>query len=145
MSKLSFSMTVEELSLALPQIGCGVVTFFVYDVFFSAIGAQPPTVACKMEARLEYIHIAHTFCARVAPICTLGRCLLTKISASELSRKFAKGALLVGMQEIVLHSLQICFGRPSILYIYGDLTQKKLTMLLILSRVPLWQQHIVYI
>ncbi len=39
---------------------------------------QPPTAACKIEAQLEYVHVAHTFFARLAPICTLSRCLLTK-------------------------------------------------------------------
>ncbi len=39
---------------------------------------QPPTVACKMEAQSEYVHIAYTLCARMAPICMLRRCLSTK-------------------------------------------------------------------
>ncbi len=34
--------------------------------------------------------------AHLVPICMLNRSLLTKISASELSRKFIKSALLVG-------------------------------------------------
>ena len=42
-------------------------------------------------AKWEEIHIAHTFSARLAPICKL-----SKISASELSQKFIKKALLVG-------------------------------------------------
>ena len=33
----------------------------------------------KMEAQSEYVHTAHTFFARLAPICVLSRCLLTKI------------------------------------------------------------------
>ncbi len=37
----------------------------------------------------------HAF-ARLVPICKLSRCLLTKISASELRRKFIKSVLLVG-------------------------------------------------
>ncbi len=37
----------------------------------------------------------HVF-ARLAPICVLSRCLFNKISASELSRKVIKSALLVG-------------------------------------------------
>ncbi len=57
---------------------------------------QPPTVICKMEAQLENAHISYTFFARLAPSCMLSRCLFTKISASELSRKFIKSALLVG-------------------------------------------------
>ncbi len=58
---------------------------------------QPPTVACKMEAQSEYVHIAHTFF-----FCTFGADLyaqsviIHKISASELSRRFIKSALLVG-------------------------------------------------
>ncbi len=59
--------------------------------------AQPPTVVCKMEAQLEYIHIAcmHVF-ACLALICMLSQWLLTKISASEFRQKFIKSALLVG-------------------------------------------------
>ena len=42
----------------------------------------------------------HARCKQVfaclAPICVHGRCLLTNISASELSRNFLKSALLVG-------------------------------------------------
>ncbi len=41
-----------------------------------------------MGAQLAYVHIF----ARLAPICMLSRCLLKKISASELSRKFIKSA-----------------------------------------------------
>ena len=57
---------------------------------------QPPTVVCKMEAQLEYIHNAYTF------FCTFGADLyaqsvfINKISALELSWKFIKGALMVG-------------------------------------------------
>ncbi len=50
----------------------------------------------KMEALSEYVSIAYTFFARLAPICIHSRCLINKISASELSRKFIKSALLVG-------------------------------------------------
>ena len=46
----------------------------------------------------------HVF-AHLVPICMLSRCLLNKISASELSRKFIKGALLVG------HVLRGCLIR----------------------------------
>ncbi len=57
----------------------------------------------QMEAQLEYIpvHIANTFFARSAPICKLSWCLLTKISASELSKKFNKSALLVGCLPVL--------------------------------------------
>ena len=51
---------------------------------------QPPTVACKMEAQSEYVHVAYTAFARFAPICMLGRCLLTKF----LPRS-SEGSLLV--------------------------------------------------
>ncbi len=53
-----------------------------------------------MEAQLEYIHIADTF------FCTLGTDLyaqsviINKISESELSRKFIKSALLVGLANL---------------------------------------------
>ena len=57
---------------------------------------QPATVARKTEARLEHVHVAHTCFSHVsAPTCTLGRCLAAKISASELSRKIVKSALLL--------------------------------------------------
>ncbi len=50
-----------------------------------------------MEAQSEYVHIAYAVFARLAPICSmLSRCLLNKVSASELSRKFIKSVLLVG-------------------------------------------------
>ncbi len=51
-------------------------------------GTQPPTAVCKMEAQSEYAHVAYTFLHVWAPICMLSRCLATKISASELRRKF---------------------------------------------------------
>ncbi len=60
------------------------------------IPTQPPTVACKMEGQSEYIHIAHTFFARLVPICVLSQCLSDKISTSELSRKFNQSELTVG-------------------------------------------------
>ncbi len=47
-------------------------------------------------SRNMYIHVACMFLHVPAPICTLSRCLLTKISASELRRKIVKSALLVG-------------------------------------------------
>ncbi len=61
--------------------------------------AQPPTVVCKMEAQSEYyVHARcmHIF-ARLAPICVLSRCLLTKfLRTLEISREFIQSALLVG-------------------------------------------------
>ena len=59
-------------------------------------GTQPPTAVGKMEAQSEHAHIAYTFLHVWAPICMLSRCLVTKISASELRRKSIKSALLVG-------------------------------------------------
>ena len=50
-----------------------------------------------MEAQLEYIaYILHTrFCTSGADLCAQS-VLINKMSASELSRKLTKGALLVG-------------------------------------------------
>ena len=48
------------------------------------------SVARKMEARSEHAHVACTSLHVPHPICMLSRCLSTKISASELSRKFIK-------------------------------------------------------
>ncbi len=67
---------------------------------------QPATVACKMEAQSECAHVAHTFFLHVcAPTRMLGWHLLTKISASELSRKSIKSALSVGSAKQDLHML----------------------------------------
>ncbi len=57
---------------------------------------QPPTAACKMETQSEHARIAYTFPHVLRRFCMLGRCLPTKISASELCRKFIRSALLVG-------------------------------------------------
>ncbi len=51
-------------------------------------------------------HCIHVF-ARLALICKPSRCLLTKISASELSRKFIKSALLVGYSTKMLHVMPL--------------------------------------
>ncbi len=58
---------------------------------------QPPTVACKMEAQPECIHIAfiHLF-TRLAPELYAQSVLINKISASEPSRKLIESTLLVG-------------------------------------------------
>ena len=53
---------------------------------------QPPTVVCKVEAQLAYIHVAYTFDAELYAQSVL----IDKISASVLSRKLIKSALLVG-------------------------------------------------
>ncbi len=39
---------------------------------------QPPTVACKMEAQSEYVHVAHTFLHIWLRLVMLSRCLSTK-------------------------------------------------------------------
>ena len=52
-----------------------------------------------MEAQLEVVRIAPTFFAHLATNVMLSWCLFTKISASELSRKFIKSALSVGLEE----------------------------------------------
>ncbi len=54
-------------------------------------------MAGKTEAQSEYIHVARTSLHVWAPICMLGRCFISKISASDLSRKSIKSALLVGL------------------------------------------------
>ncbi len=53
-------------------------------------------VVCKIEAQSEYVHPAHTFFARFGADLHAQSVLVNKISASELWRKFTKGALLVG-------------------------------------------------
>ena len=55
---------------------------------------QPPTMVCQMEAQVEYVHIAYTFCTFGADL--FAQLALNKISALELSRKFFQGPLLVG-------------------------------------------------
>ncbi len=65
----------------------------IHHVGKVSLPTQPPTVACKMKPRSEYVHVACTFLARLAPTCVLSQGLLKKISASELSRKFIKSAL----------------------------------------------------
>ena len=52
--------------------------------------SQPATVARKVEALSEHVHVAYTFLPRLALICMLSRGLLTKNSASEIRRKFIK-------------------------------------------------------
>ncbi len=65
----------------------------------TTVYTQPPTVECKMEVQLEYIHIACTFFARLALICMLSQCLLKNKIALEVSRKLTKIALLVGHKK----------------------------------------------
>ena len=62
--------------------------------FVVVVHTQPPTVVNKMEAQLEYMPytLQNTFGADLYAKSVL----INKISASELSRKFTKSALLVG-------------------------------------------------
>ena len=48
------------------------------QVSFSLLSTQPPTVACKMEAQLEYVHIAFTFLHVWRRFGMLSQRLLTK-------------------------------------------------------------------
>ena len=48
-------------------------------------------VVCKMEARLEYAHVAYTFFCTFGAYLHAKSVLSNKISASELSRKFIVG------------------------------------------------------
>ncbi len=67
--------------------------------------AQPPTVVCKNGSSVGIrTHCIHVF-ARLATIFMLSRCMFDKISASELSRKFTKSALLAGPTHPVPPSL----------------------------------------
>ena len=50
----------------------------------------------KRKAQSEYVHIAYTLLARLALTCMLQSVLSKEISASELTRKFIRSALLVG-------------------------------------------------
>ncbi len=62
------------------------------------MGTQPPTVVQYAKRKLSWnIHTCciHVF-ARLASIYKLSRCILTKVSASELSRRLIQSALLVG-------------------------------------------------
>ena len=61
-------------------------------------GTQPPSVGCKMESPLEYLHISSSInvFAHFGANLYAQSVFINKISASELSRKFIKSALLVG-------------------------------------------------
>ena len=48
---------------------------------------QPPTVACKMEAQSEHVHVACTFLHVLAPILRAQSAIINEISAPELGRK----------------------------------------------------------
>ena len=67
----------------------------VFFLFFMT--AQPPTVACKNGSSVgTRTRCTHVFSHVPRRLCMLSRCLVTRISASELSRKFIKSALSVG-------------------------------------------------
>ena len=60
----------------------------------------------KWKLSRNMVHVAHTFlCMFFAPIRMPSRCLVGRIFASELSRKFTKSALLVGQ---MLEEQQVC-------------------------------------
>ena len=65
-----------------------------------------------MEAQPEYVHVARTFFARSAPICYAQSVLINKVSASEVSRKFTKSALLVGYSAPYGRKLFLFFFFP---------------------------------
>ena len=50
-----------------------------------------------MEAQSEHVHVAYTLLHVLATILYPQSVLIDKISASELSRKYIKSALLVGL------------------------------------------------
>ncbi len=58
---------------------------------------QPATVACKMAAQSEYVHVACTFFCMFDADLHAQTVRSDKISASELSPKFIKSVLLVGV------------------------------------------------
>ena len=79
------------------------VTPFYYYSQLSKNIPQLPTVACKIKAQSEHGHVAYTFFWHVwRRFVMLIRCSLTKISASEISRKFIKSVLLVGHQKLAV-------------------------------------------
>ena len=60
-----------------------------------------------MGAQSEYVHVAHTFLAHLAPLLYAQSVLRNKISASELRRKFMKSALLVGTTHSICGPLNL--------------------------------------
>ncbi len=104
----------------------GATQCFLFPAYFSSwVGAtQPPTVVRKMEAQSEDVRVAYTFFARLAPTCMPGWRLLTKISASELSRKFIKSAFLVGREGWGEKGARIFFGKVSCLLCGYDLSRR---------------------
>ena len=60
-----------------------------------------------MEVQLEYVHFAYTFLHVLASTCNAQSMLNNTISASELSRKFTKSALLVGKETLSSFSFSV--------------------------------------
>ncbi len=60
---------------------------------------QPTRMGCKVEAQLEYVHVACMFFARYGADLYAQTVLIKKNSASELRRKLTKSALLVGKEK----------------------------------------------
>ena len=67
-----------------------------------------------MEAQSEHVHVARTFSHVSAPICMLGRCLVTKIPASELRRKVCQECV-VGWDARKSHARTVMLAVPSLL------------------------------
>ncbi len=65
--------------------------------YHSPSSSQPPMVECKMEAQSEYVHIPCTYFRTFGADLYAQSVIINKISASELSQKFIKSALLVGL------------------------------------------------
>ena len=78
-----------------------------------------------MEAQLEYVRVAYMFFASLAQIRMLSRCFLTKISASELSRKLIKSALLVGSIAQCTIKMMMCRETPTQFQDVHPLPRKK--------------------
>ncbi len=64
------------------------VPLFIFSLIFMLLrweerqreSVVPTTnVVCKMEAQLEYVHVAYTYLHVWKPICMLSRCLLDKV------------------------------------------------------------------
>ncbi len=89
--------------------------------------AQPATVACKMKAQSEHVHVAYMFFLHVLyAICMLSRCLATKISASELRRKIIRECVVGWVGETA--SVCVCVwrsGGPFIVQPWSKLEEKE--------------------
>ena len=81
----------------------------------------------KMKAQLEHLHIACTFSHVPHRFLCVSRCIINKTSASELSRRFTKSALLLVGSEYFI--LLLCSG--SLAY-----SARELLLLLLLPPPP---------